>query len=97
MTDRGRPEPFDRWEVRLGLSLLGLAMAAARRAQQDPPVAPADAPAAAQRWAARRRAAARRHPWRRQVQAEQAALQAAVGLWVAWRSYQLERAARQAG
>lgn len=89
----GRPPVPDRWEVQLGIAALSLVLDVVqpRTTASDPPAGVATAPGVMP-WQAKRRVDVARHPWLPQLARERARLRSAVGLWLAWRSYQLERA-----
>jgi len=89
-----RPPLPRRWEYQLGVGLLALlvSLLRSRRVQERAALAETDAPDPSERQA-RRQAERAAHPWLEQLDRERTAGQAALALWLAWRSYRLERAA----
>ena len=72
------------------LIAVALVVAQARRARSPEPDRDG-MPDEVRRARERQRVRDAEHPWVQQVARERSALRAATGLWVAWRSFQLER------
>lgn len=87
-----RPAVPYRWEFKLAEAMVAVLVAvgqARRHAVQKPDddVVPPEV----RQWRNRQRPEDATHPWVQQVARERSALRAATDLWLAWRSYHLER------
>jgi len=85
--------PFPvRWEPQLLGALIGVALAIGEARRSRSPEPDRDwMPDEVRRARERQRLRDAEHPWVQQVARERSALRAATGLWLAWRSFQLER------
>lgn len=94
MTTNRPPFP-DRWEYQLAVGLLGgLLLALQHRPRRADPSDFAQLKPAVRTWLEQGRSVDAEHPWRAQLTTERQALRAGTSLWLAWRAYQLEKAAR---
>ena len=88
-----RPPVLDRWNVQAVVAALSIVQAVL--ASWSPRAGVGEGlPEPVRQWQAKRQADAERHPWRSRVARERAWLRAGVSVWVAWRSWDLERRTR---
>lgn len=90
-----RPPVPDRWQYQLTVGLLGaLLLALQHRSRRSEPSNDAQLDPAVRNWLRQGRSADAEHPWRAQLSLERQTLRVGTSLWLAWRAYQLEKAAQ---